>query len=231
MSTSTPVLDEEARALLRRILESQGFRQLAAIDILGHSLKFFPDLDSKLELARELEESLVLYRQVQGLHRELGWQGLEEAVRGRVERIPYPSSRLELALCRRLCTMAERAAMRAYVESNCAPFAAIARAYLAGEQSSASRELERFAEYCGDASHRPHAQQVLGRWTAVALRALGRPHTHADARALALGLRSQSCAQVAREFLAELDPLIRRFGLERPDFGALSLELPRPGEA
>ena len=44
-------LDEEGRILLRRIVESLAWRQIAAINILGHGLKFVLDLDSKLRVA------------------------------------------------------------------------------------------------------------------------------------------------------------------------------------
>ena len=47
-------LDEEARGLLRQILERQTYRQIVAGNIRGHGLQFLPELDVKLRFTAEL---------------------------------------------------------------------------------------------------------------------------------------------------------------------------------
>ena len=74
-------LDEETRTLLRRIVESMAWRQVALINALGHSLKYVTDLEAKLAVASELDLSLRLFRQVEEVYRELGWADLESVVR------------------------------------------------------------------------------------------------------------------------------------------------------
>src|SRR6185295_3671399 len=102
-----PELDQESQALLRRIVERQAYRQLMAANIRGHGLKFVPELEEKVLLARDLEHSLRILEQVESLYAALGGTDLSMAVRNPMDRIPYPSSRLELAVCLSLCDSAE----------------------------------------------------------------------------------------------------------------------------
>ena len=72
-------LDEESKQLLRRIVESLAWRQLASMNILGHCLKFIDELDVKNAVADELELALRLFRQVRALYSELGWRDLRDS--------------------------------------------------------------------------------------------------------------------------------------------------------
>jgi hypothetical protein len=101
-------LDEESKGLLRRIVEAQAYRQRMAANIRGHGMKFVIDLDAKLQLARDLEQSLLVMREVERLYARLGGGDLYDAIRGRMERIPYPGSKLELAVCIIVCYSAVR---------------------------------------------------------------------------------------------------------------------------
>jgi hypothetical protein len=207
-------IDEESRQLLRRIVESMARRQLSSINILGHCLKYIGDLDTKVRVASELDLSLRLFREVHTLYGDLGWTDLESAVRDRLGDIPYPESRLEFGLAYYLRGLAERVAMRSYLDSSCPEFTAIARSHV--EAAEHRPEPQRFIEYCRDPSHRPQAQQFLDRWYTIALRAFGRPGSPADARAVELGLRSQSCAAMRAEFVASCEPLVTSCGLVAP---------------
>ena len=198
-------MDEEARVLLRRIVESLAWRQLASIDILGHCLKFVTELDRALSLFQSVHE----------LYGELGWTDLEAAVRDRLGSLPYPASRLEFGVAYFVCGVAEEVAMQSYADSSCAPFAQIARSHVA---ASAERpEPTRFIEFCSEASNRPQAQAYLNTWVTIARRSFGRSSTPADARALALGLKRMRAAEIDALFCERLHPLLQRCGLKLPD--------------
>ena len=155
-------LDEESRVLLRRIVESLAWRQLASIDILGHCLKFVNELDVKLRVVAELDRALSLFQNVHQLYGRLGWTDLEAAVRDRIGSLPYPASRLEFGVAYYVCGVAEEVAMQSYVDSSCAPFAEIARSHVA---ASAERpEPTRFIEFCSEPSNRPQAQACVQCW-------------------------------------------------------------------
>ncbi|HED64844.1 MAG TPA: hypothetical protein ENJ09_04725 [Planctomycetes bacterium] len=205
-------MDEERKQLLRRIVEAMARRQLASINILGHCLKFVTELDAKVSVAGELDLSLRLFRQVHLLYRDLGWTDLESAVRDRLEDVPYPASRLEFGVAYYVTGLAEEVAMRSYVTSSCPEFAAIARSYV--EAAQRRPEPRRFLAYCEDPEHRPQARQFFDLWYRIAVGALGRKDSTADARVVELGLRSKSAGQMVAEFDERLAPFLEACGLD-----------------
>jgi len=74
--------------------------------------------------------------------------------------------------------------MSAYVDSASREFAAIARSYV--DASPKRPQPAHFLAFCDDPTNRPRAQELFNRWLAIALRALGRPGTKGDERAVAL---------------------------------------------
>ena len=211
---SLAALDEESRVLLRRIVESLAWRQLASLNILGHCLKYVTELDVKSRVVAELERCLALLKSVRVLYSELGWTDLESAVRDRAESLPYPQSRLEFGVAYYTSGLAEEVAMRSYVESSCAAFAEIARSHV---EAAAQRPLPtRFSEYCAEPANRPQAQEFLDIWVTIARRSFGRADTPSDARALALGLKARRARELDAEFCGRLKPLLERCGLVLP---------------
>ncbi len=217
-SKSLSALDEEARVLLRRIVESLAWRQLASINILGHCLKYVTELDVKQRVVGELERALALFQSVRGLYSQLGWTDLESAVRDRAESLPYPQSRLEFGVAYYVTGLAEEVAMRGYVESSCAPFAAIARSHV---EAAEQRPLPtRFIEYCSEPANRPQAQEFLNTWVTIARHSFGRADTAADKRALELGLKRHRASELDGVFCERLEPLLERCGLRLVEEGS-----------
>ena len=143
-----------------------------------------------------------------------------------MDRVPYPESRMELAVCLFLCERVQYMALEAYVESACEELAEIAR-----ERLEASRLLDlpddpAFLEFCADESNRPRVQEIFNRWIGLTVLALGRPDNVRDARAVELGLRSRLMSEVARDFVESLEPLMERCGVELPEADVLGIEMP-----
>jgi 1,2-phenylacetyl-CoA epoxidase catalytic subunit len=219
-------LDEETKSLLKRILEGQAYRQLVLCNIRGHGVRFVPEVSAKLELARALNQSLEEFDQLQALYARLGHGDLVRAVRSKMDRVPYPASRLELAVCLYLCERVQHLALATFTESSCEELAAIARERL---EASPWRELPAdpaFLEFCADATNRPRAQELFNGWLAVTLLALGRPDSRADERAVELGLRSRRMSEVAHDFFAGLEVFLRASSLTLPDEATLGIALP-----
>jgi len=213
-STKVVPLDEEARVILRRIVESLAWRQLAVINILGHGLKFVNELDVKLRVVGELDRALELFQSVRVLYGELGWTDIESAVRERAQDVPYPETRLEFGVAYYVSGLTEEVAMQSFVESSYAPFAAIARKHV--EAAAQRPESKRFREYCSDPANRPHAQQLLDRWVIAARRSFGRADTPNDLQALKLGLKNKRSADLDAVFCSRLQPFLTACGLKLP---------------
>lgn len=219
-------LDEEAKSLLRRIVERQAYRQLMLEKIRGHGLKFVPEIDAQILLAQDIVHSLRLMQQIELLYAEIGGSELVLAVRDKMERIPYPGSRLELAICLALCDRAERVAAQSYVDGSSTEFAAIALSILAMDRTSTRQGEELFKGFCAEPGNRPAAQQMFQRWFGITILAMGRPGTKGDLRAFQLGLRKQKCAESVRAYVEELKPLMTACHLSLPSAASLGVELP-----
>jgi 1,2-phenylacetyl-CoA epoxidase catalytic subunit len=218
--------DEETRGLLRKVIEGQAFRQLMLSNIRGHGIKFLPEVQDKLRTADALDISLRQFGEVQALYAALGFGDVVSAVRHKMERVPYPATRMELAVCLFLCERVSWHALSAYVDSHAKEFAAIARTRLSELRPLAEPDDAAFAEFCADETNRPLAQQLLNRWLAITLVSLGRPDSAGDARALQLGLRNKSIAAIVREYVDGLGGVLTRCGLALPDAATLGVELP-----
>lgn len=221
------LMSEEAKALLRKIVERQAYRQLMVEQIRGHGLKFVPEVQSQILLAEDIVHSLQIMMQVELLYAELGGTDLVQSVRGKMERIPYPASRLELAICLSLCDRAERVAAESYVDSASSDFAAIALSILSMDRTSTRQGEELFQRFAVEPGSHAAAQPLFQRWLSLTIAALGRPGTPGDRRAVELGLRKQSCEESVRQYLRELRPFMEACRLTLPSEAQLGLVLPR----
>jgi len=209
--TQPAQFDEESRPILRRIVESLAWRQLAVINILGHGLKFVTELDVKLRVVGELDRALELFQSVRAIYGELGWTDLESAVRDRAQDVPYPESRLEFGVAYYVSGLAEEVAMQNFLECSYQPFALIAKKHV--EAAAQRPEPTRFVEYCSDVANRPHGQELLDRWVFAARRSFGRADSPHDAQALKLRLKTKRAAELDRIFCERLQPFLKECGL------------------
>lgn len=224
----TKKLDAEGGAILRQILERQVYRQLMAANIRGHGLKFIPNPGRKMLLVRDLHDGLSTLEDASKLYRELGGEDIETAVRPRMEKIPYPGSRLELAICLVVCDLAENVTMESYLNCSSPAFARIATDTLEHRRAATEAAVNLFEMFCSDASQLPHAQAMFSRWFSIAVRSMGRPGSPGDQRAVALGLRSRSCGESIRLYIERLEPLLEACHLKLPDAAQTGLEIPKP---
>ena len=218
-------LEEESRGLLRKILLGQAYRQIMAANIRGHGLKFLSTSEGRWSLVADLAKILKSVSRAQELYTAQGGGDLRQDAAVKMERIPYPASRLELAAFLATSDLAESIAMEGYSDSACVPLATLARENLVHERTATKRGQELFQAFAADPAQQAHAQQMFSRWLVIALLALGRPGTRGDERAVALGLRSRTCAQAAGLFLEQLDPFISACHLELPDLESLGVVL------
>lgn len=223
--TTTP-LNEEERGLLRKIMRAQAYRQIMAANIRGHGLKFLVDPEGRIGLVDDMQHILGQVSRIQALYTTIGGGDIRREAAIRMERIPYPTSRFELATFLAASDAAEQLAMEGYANCKCEEFAAIARDDLAYERTATRRSRALFEEFAADPEHKPLVRQVLNRWIVISLLALGRPGTAGDRRALELGLRSRSCADSIETYLERLAPLLEISGLGRAELEAAGVELP-----
>jgi hypothetical protein len=219
-------LDEEGKALLRKILLGQAYRQIMAANIRGHGLKFLQTTEGRKSLIDDLQHILGQVGRVQEIYSTIGGGDLRLEAAVKMERIPYPSSKLELAAFLATSDLAEEVAMEGYERSVCEPFGQIARENLVHERVATKRGQALFETFALEPTQHPHAQQMFSRWVVIALLALGKPGSKGDERAVALGLRDRSCAQAIKIYLERLAPFMEACKLELPDLQSAGVDLP-----
>lgn len=218
-------LDEESKALLRRILERTAYRQRMAANIRGHGLKYVLDLSVQRSIVADLDSVLSVSSEVERVYAALDGGDLALQVRDAMERVPYPYSRLELAMCLAFVDRAERHVAASYVESKSADMGRIARMLVGGERAGTKLLEAQLAEFCAEATNRPAAQQFVNRWLALTLVAFGRPETAGDQRARKLELRTRSIADVVAGYAADARAFVQSIGLVLPDPATLGIEI------
>lgn len=219
-------MEEETKGLLRKILRAQAYRQIMGANIRGHGLKFLLDPEGRIGMVDDIQHTLGQVRRTQELYTQIDGGDIRREAGIKMERIPYPETRFELAAFLATSDLAERIAMESYVDSSCADLAAIARDDLAFERIATARSQTLFQEFAADPSQQPLVRQVLHRWMVICLLSLGRPGSAGDRRALELGLRNRSCADSVKLYLERLAPLIEVSGLEMSELEDGGVVLP-----
>ncbi|MFT4646956.1 MAG: hypothetical protein ACI9X4_000161 [Glaciecola sp.] len=219
-------LDGEVKTLLLKILERYAYRQRMIVNAMGHGLKFLSDLETKRGFLESLDHAFHVSIEVERLFDGLGGVELMGAIRPRMERIPYPESRQELAAGLALVRRAAHASALSYQGCVCKEFGALAMTVARAPSVSAEAEEERFIAFSTDSSNKRQAQTYWDRWLSLSLLSLGRPGARGDARAVALGIRTIPTAQIVRTFLEELEPLRKACGLEHTRLEGFGVQLP-----
>lgn len=224
--TELDQLDGEVKTLLLKILERYAYRQRMVVNAMGHGLKYLSDLETKRGFLESLDHSFHVSVEVERLFDALGGVELMGAIRPRMERIPYPESRQELAVGLALVRRAAHASAESYRDCVCKDFGALAMTVSLAPSMSAEAEEKRFIAFANDPSNKRQAQTYWDRWLSLSLLSLGRPGARGDTRAVALGVRNIPTAQIVRMFLEELEPLRLACGLEYTRLEGFGVQLP-----
>lgn len=216
--------DRERQELIVQIAERHAFRHHAAINLRGHGMQFLEEVGDLRRYAEEIQFHVGLLEEVEKIHAEAGAEGLAEAVMPRMERVPYPESRLELACCMAVTGRGERAAAKAYVESSHPGLAAVSAKVLNAERPPLEEDV--LVEFCRREDQREQAQVFWSRWIQLSLGSVGRIGNAADRLTAELGLRPTPASEVVRVFLDDLEPLREACSLSLPSLGGLGVELP-----
>jgi len=219
-------LDEEAKGLLRRILRAQAYRQIMAANIRGHSLKFLLKAEGRQRLVQDMQTILDQVVEVQDLYTRLGGGDIRHEAAVKMERIPYPKSRFELATFLATSDIAEDVAMEGYVDSACEELAHVANEHLSEERVVTEHNRRFFLEFAADPEQAPLVKEVFRRWLVISLLSLGRPGTSADRRAVELGLRNRSCAESMEAYLERIRSLLDASGLDLSELAGSGVILP-----
>lgn len=212
-------MDQEYLDLVRHMLFSQGYRELAAATVFAKALDLVPSLAFKKKVMRHVEEEMEHFEECCNLFALLEAGDLDDlATRHVRENAPIPpiESFLELGVAQFLYDRASAFQLREYENSSFDPYCRIVGKILEEEEGHESFGAEILIQHCRDPRERARAQELFNRWLAVSLRSFGRPGTQRNRRAIALGLKTRDSAAVAQEYLDSLKSVMRVCGLVFP---------------
>jgi 1,2-phenylacetyl-CoA epoxidase catalytic subunit len=130
--------------------------------------------------------------------------------------LPTVTSWLELAVAQLLFDRAGRFQISEYVDSSFAPYRALAREIVDEERGHEDAGARHLLALCATPAERAVAQAAVARWLPVSLESFGRAGGDGNAFALAAGLKRRDSAEVTRDFLADVAPVLAAAGLEAP---------------
>jgi ring-1,2-phenylacetyl-CoA epoxidase subunit PaaA len=215
------------RDIVVRLLERQGYRELAAAHVFAAGLRFAPTLDDKMLLAEQITEELEHFEAASDLYSELEAGDLLEKVEGRLAELPSPGSWMETAVVQFLFDRAGKFQLREYRDCSWRPYSEIVGKILAEEEEHGAVGEAVLKDLCGaNPLATTLAQECFDRWLRISLLSFGRPGTPGDRRAVELGLKARPSAEIMRDYLADLEPTMAACGLRFPSREALGLEVP-----
>jgi 1,2-phenylacetyl-CoA epoxidase catalytic subunit len=200
-------------ALARSLLERVGRNELAAAYLWSAGVTFGPSVDDKLLLAAHVAEELRHFERSAALYERLGGADLLARVGPRARALAAPESWLELAVALFLFDRACCLEVRDQCTSRLRPLARLAEVMLDDEEGHYRAGETALEDACAaSGADRARAQAHFDRWVAITLRALGTGDAQ-ERRAVELGVRPRTAAELARDWLAEIRPIAKRCGL------------------
>jgi 1,2-phenylacetyl-CoA epoxidase catalytic subunit len=205
--------------LLVRLIQSQGYRELAAATVFAEALHLVPTLNFKKKVVQHINEEMEHFEVCCDIHAEIGAGDLD-AVCAKIlaERHPIPKieSFLELGVAQFLYDRASAFQLREYENSSFDPYCRIIGKILEEEEGHESFGAEIMIEHSRDPEQRARMQQVFNKWLAVSLRSFGRPGTPGNRYAISVGLKTRDSAAVAQDYVDSLKTVMRLCGLVFP---------------
>jgi ring-1,2-phenylacetyl-CoA epoxidase subunit PaaA len=221
-----PHLSQEARHLVTRLLESQGYRELVAVDILASAIRLAPTLDDKALLLHQAHEELEHFEALSGLYEKLGGGDLFEVVRHRLSEVPEPSSWLEAVVVESLFCRAGRFHLREHQSPSYAPYADIVKRILAEEEEHLTAADGVLRDLCWDDPANVRSAQVhLERWLRPSVLSFCLPDVALGRRMPELALEARESQAVVRDYLRDVGGLAAACGLRMPALVDLGLDL------
>jgi 1,2-phenylacetyl-CoA epoxidase catalytic subunit len=222
---------DERTEILASQVESLGLRALATAHAFAAAMPLAPALAVKKAIVQYVWEELQRFETASDLYAEVKpGEDLHEAVHPRLAEIRAPSSWLEVAVIQFLYDRAGVVQLRELAASSDERVARLAARILEGERMHKMMGVEGGSALRNMLLSEPddtaRAQDYFDRWLAESLRSFGRPGSPRSKRAIELGLRQRDSAEVIRDYLAELVPVMRACGLRLPSRAQLGLDLP-----
>lgn len=224
---NTGTFAPETKNLLQAILRRQASCELMTVNILGHSMKFVPELAYKVAMAQMIEDQLERYQQIGRIYSELsGGNDLFEDPDLRISHVSYPENWFELGFVQFLFDRSSEFNLNEYRNCRYEPYARIVGAIFREERMHGGFGEKIVRSFCRYPTNRPEAQRLFNLWFPIALLNLEFPDPALEFSAIQAGLKQRESFVVIQEFINDLKSAMRECGLKFPALENVDVSLP-----
>ena len=222
-------LPQDYRHLLSQVLRNQAYCEMASANMLGHSLKFIPELYYKIAATQQIEEELERFTQIARIYGDLSeGKDLFDDPDPRLFNLPYAENWFELSVVQFLFDRSCEFHLREYMNCTYEPYANLVKALIREDKLNGGFGEKVLKEYCQYPTNRGEAQRIFDQWFPIALENLGYMDPSRELLAIKHGMKSRESGAVIQDFIAQIKPAMRECGL---NFRTLEdLETPLPAD-
>jgi 1,2-phenylacetyl-CoA epoxidase catalytic subunit len=219
-------MDDRYYGVVRQMMESQAYRELAAAQMFGYGLQYVPELKWLKFMTWHIREEMEHYEVVVKMYKEFTGESVEPSVNARLAQKPisFASSWFELAMAQFLYDRGGFWQLREYDECSFEPYRHTIGKILkeeAGHQALGERIV---VEMCRSGRHEAEKQRDFEKWLRQGLLSFGRPHTEGGNYAISVGLKKRDASQVMQDFIDDIKPAVKACGLKFPVLSSIGIE-------
>jgi 1,2-phenylacetyl-CoA epoxidase catalytic subunit len=220
-------LPQDYKHLLSQVLRIQGYCEMVTANMLGHALKFIPELYYKIAAAQQIEDELERFTQIARIYRDVAeGKDLFDDPDSRLVNIPYAENWFELAVVQFLFDRSCEFHLREYQNCSYEPYGNLVKALLREDKLNGGFGEKVLKDYCKYPTNRGEAQRIFDDWFPIAMQNLGHMDPTREMFAIKNGMITRDCGAVMADFISEIKPAMRECGLNFRMLDGLETPLP-----
>ena len=220
-------MPKEYQDLLVRVLRIQADCEIGGPHVYADRwLLSAPNADEQWKVAKTIAEEIDHFRKMNGLLQQLGFDASDRLFIHKPERY-LDAFRLEMptwaewAVFGFLIDRVGRYQLEEFQECSYRPLEILLPPYgmqiIDEEKGHINYGTMKVIELCKTPEGKEQVQTALDKWYIVALDMFGKSDSWRDDRYLEWGLKHRTNSEARMQYMAEVDPLIEKLGLKRPD--------------
>ena len=213
---------------LVKMMQSQAYRELAAVQAFGYGLSLVPDLRNLEYFVWQVHEEVEHYKAVARMYIDFTGESIEPAVHERLASrpVPFAQSYYELAMAQFLYDRGGYWQLREYQESSYLPYRRIVEEIIEDESGHQTHGEQLVLQLTKTGEYESEKQEHFERWLKQGLLSFGRPNSEGAKYAIRVGLRKRDPAVVMQYYLNDIKSTAAQCGLVVPSLAAIGIDAP-----
>lgn len=216
---------------LVQMMQSQGYRELAAAQMFGYGLQFVPELRWLKFMTWHIQEEMEHYADVVRMYDDFTGEDLEPFVRARLQQKPidFATSWYELAMAQFLYDRGGFWQLKEYEDCSFEPYQKVIHKIIKEEQGHQSLGEKIVVQMTRTGKHEGEKKAAFDKWLRQGLLSFGRPGTEGATYAITVGLKKRQPEAVMQDFINDIKPSVKACGLTFPKMADIGIVEPPGG--